>query len=81
MTTAPAHDVGTSNPESDRHRAALRRLGLWIAVGGFALFVPMLATAALLPEWRIPAAFATLGAWVVWKIGRAMMKLNAARSA
>lgn len=78
MTAAPVSaPPAPIDPARERLRAQLHRWGLIIAIVGIALFVPLLATAALVQPWRIPAAFATLGAWVVWKIGRAMMKLNA----
>lgn len=81
MTTAPTHtDPQATAPAGEaasRHRTALYRAGFWIAAAGIGLFLPMLVLAIVSNDWRIVAALSTLGSWVVWKIGRTLMKLNA----
>jgi hypothetical protein len=58
-----------------RNPAAYRR-GLLIALVGLGGFAPALLVAVLSDEWRAWAAVSTLGFWIIWKIGRTIMKVN-----
>jgi len=64
--------TGTDTPE----RLHRRWIGMWISIVGIVVLVPMMACAVFIAEGRGLFALAALGAWIVWKVGRTMIKLN-----
>ncbi|MBX3728743.1 MAG: hypothetical protein KF858_06125 [Candidatus Sumerlaeia bacterium] len=70
---APAPPATDGNP-------AARRRGTVIAVIGLAGFIPALLAAVFLADWRFPAALVMLAFWVVWKIGRTIVKVSSGDS-
>ena len=56
--------------------AARRRMGLIISIVGIVPLVPLMVGAVLVEDYRGIFALSALASWVVWKVGRTMMKLN-----
>jgi len=58
----------------DAARMHRQRVGLALIAIGLAGFIPMILTAIMSPAWRHEAAIGTLLFWIVWFIGKTLLK-------
>ena len=73
-TTIETPRNATPDVQTSRYKA-----GLVLSIAGICIFLPALGAAALWDPYRFPAAMTTIGAWVIWKIGRTLMKVNSSQ--
>jgi hypothetical protein len=64
--------IGNDTPQ----RARRRHVGAWIAIIGIIFLVPMMVCAVFIAEGRGLFALLALTSWIVWKIGRTIIKFN-----
>ncbi len=70
---SPATSVGGRDTPA---MAARRRIGFIVSIAGIVPLVPLMLGAVFIEDYRGIFALAALASWVVWKVGRTMMKLN-----
>lgn len=66
-------------PTRPRNEAVWHR-GVLLSAIGLACFLPAVAVAVFSESLRLYAALSTLLFWIVWKIGRTLMKINSGDS-
>jgi hypothetical protein len=74
MTTSPNQAPATQGDTP--LRAHRRQIGLMISIVGIAALVPLMLCAIFFEQSRGLFALSALLAWVVWKVGRTIMKFN-----
>ena len=60
---------------SESRKAAQLKLGYILCIVGIGGFLPSILTAVFSDPWRRVAALCTLGFWVVWFLGKTLVKL------
>jgi hypothetical protein len=73
--TSTSKQLPTANGDTPL-RASRRQTGLYISIVGIAALVPLMLCAIFVEQSRGLFALSALLAWVVWKVGRTIMKLN-----
>lgn len=73
--SAPLQDAAPSGRDTPT-RARRRRIGFYIALVGMTFLLPMMFCAVFIAEARGLFALLALLSWIVWKVGRTMIKLN-----
>jgi hypothetical protein len=71
--TSPVSSVASRDTPA---MAARRRIGFIISMIGIVPLVPLMLGAVFIEDYRGIFALSALGSWIVWKVGRTMMKLN-----
>lgn len=62
-----------SSPE---RKAAMVRRGRVLMIVGLIGFLPALATTVLVEAWRQPAVAIVFGFWVIFFVGKSLVKFN-----